>query len=74
MQPNGMYARAVLASLPGIMIVALTGWGMMSDTLPLWLFVLGFCAEQIRRPTETPDGSVPTDARVRLDNDRKYTR
>ncbi|TFC55105.1 MULTISPECIES: O-antigen ligase [unclassified Cryobacterium] len=66
MHPSGMYARAVLASLPGIMIVALTGWGMMSDTLPLWLFVLGFCAEQIRRPSETPDGSIPTNARVRL--------
>ena len=52
---NGRYARAVLASFPGISIVALTGWGLMSDTLPLWLFVLGFCAEQIRRSLANVD-------------------
>lgn len=48
---RGDFARAYVASTPGVALVALTGWGMMSDTLPLWLFLVGFCLQQqIREP------------------------
>jgi O-antigen ligase len=45
---RGDFSRAYVASTPGIALVALTGWGMMSDTLPLWLFLVAFCFEQQR--------------------------
>jgi hypothetical protein len=39
---------ALLASLPGILLTGLTGWGLMaSATLPLWFFVYGFLSERI---------------------------
>ncbi|MDH6235375.1 hypothetical protein [Cryobacterium sp. CG_9.6] len=63
---NGWYSRAILASFPGISIVALTGWGMMADTLPLWLFVLGFCEEQIRRSTARNDIGRPASFSPRI--------
>lgn len=42
----GDFARAYVASSPGIALVALTGWGMMSDILALWLFLAAFCYQQ----------------------------
>lgn len=42
----GNFARAYVAATPGIALVALTGWGMMSDSLVLWLFLAGFCLQQ----------------------------
>lgn len=42
----GDFSRAYVAATPGIALVALTGWGMMSDTLPLWLFLAGFCFQK----------------------------
>lgn len=51
----GDFARAYVASAPGIALVALTGWGMMSDILALWLFLAGFCYEQqIKRQLPSP--------------------
>ncbi|AOT02285.1 hypothetical protein ASPU41_01925 [Arthrobacter sp. U41] len=43
---TGDFARAYVSALPGISLVALTGWGMMSDVLPLWLFLAAFCFQQ----------------------------
>lgn len=49
----GDFARAYVASSPGVALVALTGWGMMSDTLPLWLFIAAFSYEQqVRKKIE----------------------
>jgi hypothetical protein len=42
----GDFARAYVASSPGIALVALTGWGMMSDVLVLWLFLAAFSYQQ----------------------------
>ncbi|WP_284983040.1 O-antigen ligase family protein [Arthrobacter sp. efr-133-TYG-118] len=50
----GDFARAYVASTPGIALVALTGWGMMSDTLPLWLFLAAFCFQQQLSSQLTP--------------------
>jgi hypothetical protein len=51
----GDFARAYVASSPGVALVALTGWGMMSDTLPLWLFLAAFSYEQqVRKKIESP--------------------
>lgn len=46
----GDFSRAYVASMPGIALVALTGWGMMSDTLPLWMFLAGFCFQHQLSP------------------------
>ncbi len=52
---KGDFARAYVASTPGIALVALTGWGgMMSDTLPVWLFFVAFCIEKQRAKSTSP--------------------
>ncbi|MGF4043247.1 O-antigen ligase family protein [Paenarthrobacter nitroguajacolicus] len=51
---QGDFARAYVASTPGIALVALTGWGMMSDTLPVWLFFVAFCIEKQRAKSTSP--------------------
>ena len=43
---SGDFARAYVSAFPGISLVALTGWGMMSDVLSLWLFLAAFCYQQ----------------------------
>ncbi|MDP9982280.1 O-antigen ligase [Pseudarthrobacter oxydans] len=43
---TGDFARAYVSALPGIALVALTGWGMMGDILCLWLFFAAFCYQQ----------------------------
>lgn len=41
--PAGDHARTLLASVPGILLIAATGWGMLgSSVLTLWLLVIGF--------------------------------
>jgi hypothetical protein len=39
---GGTTARAFLASMPGILLITMTGWGMMSGMLAPWFFVTGF--------------------------------
>lgn len=46
----GDFSRAYVAAIPGIALVALTGWGMMSDSLPLWMFFAAFCFQQQLAP------------------------
>ncbi len=53
---SGDFARAYLFTLPGVIFIAWTGWGMLAETLPYWLFVLGVVCGQLRPrpPVETP--------------------
>lgn len=48
---SGAQARVLLAATPGVVMITTTGWGMMSTTLPAWFFSLGFCIDQVARPS-----------------------
>lgn len=39
---RGGFARAFLVVLPGVLLVAWTGWGMLADALVVWMFVAGW--------------------------------
>ena len=38
---RGPQALAVLSSLPGLLAICVTGWGLLAEMLPLWMFVTG---------------------------------
>jgi hypothetical protein len=43
-----LWSKSYLVTFPGMIVVALTGWGMLSDsTLSLWYFVIGITAGAI---------------------------
>jgi len=40
---RGGYARVLACSLPGLLVITTSGWGMLGDTLSAWMLVTGFC-------------------------------
>lgn len=40
----GAAARALVCSLPGVVLVTFTGWGMLAEALPTWYLALGVAA------------------------------
>jgi hypothetical protein len=61
-----VYARTVLASIPSIVIMATTGWGLVGAViLPMWMFVFGYLNRRMSEPQleETLD-IVATKARI----------
>jgi hypothetical protein len=44
---EGAQARVLIAGVPGLLLITLTGWGMMSETLMAWMFVLGYCTQEV---------------------------
>jgi O-antigen ligase len=52
-------ARAIVASVPAVLLIGLTGWGLMGTSVfALWLFTLGIHYGMATRPLEVP-GLVP---------------
>jgi hypothetical protein len=47
---EGAQARVLLAGVPGIVLISLTGWGLLSDALIPWMLVLGYCSGKVGRP------------------------
>lgn len=46
----GAHARTYVAAAPAWLLVAATGWGMLSGSIfPLWMFTLGFIAGPLRK-------------------------
>ena len=44
------WSKAYVATFPGVMIIAMTGWGMLlGSTLRLWFFAIGVAASKITR-------------------------
>jgi O-antigen ligase len=60
------YALALLASTPGIILIAWTGWGLVSFSfLPLWFLIVAFLAERSRGvpPRSAPATTVSNSTR-----------
>lgn len=52
------WSKAYLVTFPGMMIIAMTGWGMLiGSTLCLWFFAIGLCAGGI---TQRNSGLFPS--------------
>ena len=52
-------SRAFLATLPGILLIAVTGWGLIADNmLPLWWFVIGYAAGRLGLAADQPIPSL----------------
>lgn len=68
--PAGDYARALIAGVPGIVLIGATGWGLLgSSILTLWTLVTAFCAANLRsrrvgRPAQADDRRAQSDASV----------
>jgi O-antigen ligase len=67
--PAGDYARALVAAIPGVVLIGATGWGLLgSSMLTLWTFVTAFCAANLRSPRSTtthlpsPRGALAEDS------------
>ncbi|RYE41943.1 MAG: O-antigen ligase domain-containing protein [Hyphomicrobiales bacterium] len=61
---SGTYAKAYLASTPGIFIIAMTGWGMLNgEVLGFWFFVAAFVSVKLVNQT-TPGKHVDDDNHV----------
>lgn len=58
--PTSLFSKAYLVTAPGILAIAMTGWGMLlGSMLSLWYFTIGVCAGAIlHNPLEAflPDG------------------
>lgn len=48
--------RAAIVTTPGILFIALTGWGLMNETFPLWMLCYGY----IWAATKTRDTVPPS--------------
>lgn len=48
-------ALSVLASFPGLLAICVTGWGLLAELLPLWMFVTGVAIAGI-----TTDAAAPS--------------
>lgn len=65
------FSRALLVSAPALVLVAMTGWGLLAtSTLPLWFLVVGVCLAAAPRTRERtsarrPPGQVPELAAAR---------
>jgi hypothetical protein len=60
--PSGDYARVLVASVPGIVLIGATGWGMLgSSILALWTFTTAFCAVNLV-PSPPPAAARATSA------------
>jgi O-antigen ligase len=49
---DSRYGQAVLATFPAIVAISLTGWGMLTESLPLWLFVLAYSVAKQQRVSD----------------------
>lgn len=41
-------SRAILGAFPGLFLIAWTGWGLLADTFPTWMFTMGFMVGLMR--------------------------
>ncbi len=55
---RGDAGRALVASAPALLLVAMTGWGMLGTAiLPLWFFVVALLDQEVRSPAPTSHGA-----------------
>lgn len=52
---RGPYALALLAMAPGLLLIVLTGWGMLADALAPWTMTVGYCYWKARFSTIQTD-------------------
>jgi hypothetical protein len=65
--PEGDYARAFFAAVPGLLIIGMTGWGMLGNNiLPLWMFVFGCLYSRIGARVPVEVGQPAASARGAL--------
>ena len=67
---RGPYALALLAMAPGLLLIVLTGWGMLADALAPWTMTVGYCYWKARFSTiqtDSHDASPPALATPAVD-------
>ena len=58
-RPGSDWARVVVSSVAPLLVISLTGFGMIADNiLPLWFMVLGMCDQGLRADTRSRDGAA----------------
>lgn len=56
---RGLFARALLACTPGMLLICATGYGMLAgEILPFWFFILGLAASRIRAEAGSGSGEA----------------
>jgi O-antigen ligase len=60
---DGDYGRALVALVPALILIGLTGWGLLGSAIwPLWCFVTSFCATNVigsRHILRGRNGKIP---------------
>lgn len=56
---SGAFARAVVAAFPGLLLITMTGWGMMSGMFAPWMMVTALCLRLAGQRTAKSEDATP---------------